>query len=165
MLGEPYFEVSIDAFEDMLPERYDEDGAFTWEAIFPTMLAGFHRAIAGLASAGANQIVDHVMVHREGWMSTLADCVSVLEPYRVYFVGVRCSLEEALRRERARGDRFDGTAARQYPLVHLHGLYDVEVDTTQTSAGECARTVLAHISGHAPQAFARLREAPAGSLP
>jgi chloramphenicol 3-O phosphotransferase len=165
MLEEPYFQVSIDAFEDMLPERYDESGAFAWESIFPTMLVGFHRAVAGLASVGANQIVDHVMVHREGWMSTLADCLVALKPYTVYFVGVRCSLEEALRREQARGDRYAGTAARQYPLVHQHGLYDIEVDTTQTSAEECARAILAHVSSHPPQAFARLREAPAGSLP
>ena len=165
MLPEPYFQVSIDAFEDMPPERYDEGGAFAWEALFPTMLAGFHRAIAALASAGANQIVDHVMVHRQGWTSTLADCVVALEPYTVYFVGVRCALEEAQRRELARGDRFVGTAARQYPLVHLHALYDIEVDTTQTDAEECARAILAHIASHAPMAFARLRDAPAGSLP
>jgi chloramphenicol 3-O phosphotransferase len=159
-LDAPYFQVSIDAFEDMLPERYGEGGAFAWEAIFPRMLGGFHRSIAALASAGANLIVDHVMVHREGWASTLADCLTVLEPFPVYFVGVRCSLDEAKRREQARGDRYIGTAERQFPLTHRHNLYDIEVDTTDTSPDACAERIRAFIAHHAPTAFDRLRRAP-----
>ena len=60
----PYLQVSIDAFEEMLPDRYEEGGPFAWEALFPQLLAGFHRSIAALASAGNNLIVDHVMVYR-----------------------------------------------------------------------------------------------------
>jgi chloramphenicol 3-O phosphotransferase len=109
-LHEPYLRVSIDAFEDMLPVPSQVGGQFTWEELFPRLLAGFHRSIAALADVGSNLIVDHVMVYREGWASTLADCVAVLEPFAVYFIGVHCSLEEAMRREQARGDRFTGTA-------------------------------------------------------
>ncbi|HEX6820140.1 MAG TPA: AAA family ATPase, partial [Ktedonobacterales bacterium] len=121
----PYLQVSIDAFENMLPERYREGGPFAWETLFPKMLRGFHRSIAALAGAGNNLIVDHVMVYREGWASTLADCAAILEPFRVYFVGVHCSLEEAKRREQLRGDRFKGTAERQFPRVHRLRLYDL----------------------------------------
>jgi chloramphenicol 3-O phosphotransferase len=89
----PYLRVSIDAFENMLPERYQEGGSFAWPSHFPKMLRGFHRSIAALANAGNNLIVDHVMVYREGWASTLADCAAALEPFQVYFVGVHCTLE------------------------------------------------------------------------
>ncbi len=164
-LDEPYLQVSIDAFEDMLPDRSQAGGRFTWEELFPKLLAGFHRSIAALAGAGSNLIVDHVMVYREGWASTLADCMAALEPFAVYFVGVRCSLEEAMRREQARGDRFIGTAERQFPRVHRHPLYDVEVDTTDTSPEVCAEHIRAFVRSHDPTAFARLRQMPRESIP
>jgi chloramphenicol 3-O phosphotransferase len=164
-LNEPYLRVSIDAFEDMLPDRHEEAGVFAWEALFPKLLAGFHRSIAALAGTGANLIVDHVMVYREGWASTLADCMTVLEPFAVYFVGVRCSLEEAKRREQARGDRFIGTVERQFPRVHRHNLYDLQVDTTHTSSELCAEQIRAFIGRYDPMAFARLREMPRQSIP
>jgi chloramphenicol 3-O phosphotransferase len=164
-LNEPYLQVSIDAFEDMLPDRYQEGGPFGWEVLFPKLLAGFHRSIAALAGAGTNLIVDHVMVSREGWASTLADCVMVLAPFRVYFVGVHCSLEEAKRREQARGDRFIGTAERQFPRVHCHHLYDLEVDTTHTSPEACAEQIRVFAGRHDPMAFARLRQLPRQSIP
>lgn len=164
-MNEPYLQVSLDAFEDMLPGRYQERGPFAWEDLFPKLLAGFHRSIAALAGAGANLIVDHVMVYREGWASTLADCATVLEPFPVYFVGVRCSLEEAKRREQARGDRFTGTAERQFPRVHRHNLYDLEVDTTHTSPEVCAEQIRTFVGSHAPMAFARLRQMPRQSIP
>jgi len=164
-LHDPYLQVSIDAFEDMLPHRSQAGERFAWEALFPKLLAGFHRSIAALAGAGANLIVDHVMVYREGWASTLADCVTVLEPFAVYFVGVHCSLEEAMRREHARGDRFLGTAERQFPRVHRHNLYDLEVDTTHASPEMCAEQIQAFVGSHDPAAFARLRQTPRQSLP
>lgn len=161
----PYLRVSLDAFEDMLPDRYQEGGLFAWEAVFSHMLHGFHRSIAALAGAGNRLIVDHVMVYREGWASTLADCLDVLAPFPVYFVGVRCSLEEAKRRERLRGDRFAGTAERQFPRVHRHKLYDVEVDTTQTDPETCAKQIQTFVTTHAPTAFPHLRQLPRESIP
>lgn len=164
-LDEPYLQVSLDAFEDMLPDRYQEGGPFAWGALFPRMLAGFHRSLAALAGAGNNLLVDHVMVHREGWASTLADCLTVLAPFSVYFVAVHCPLDELERREQARGDRFIGTAARQYPLVHLHRRYDVEVNTKTATPEACAEQIRAFVAHNPPRAFAWLRQQPRESLP
>lgn len=157
-LDQPYLRVSIDDFENMLPDRYCEGGAFTWESLFPKMLRGFHRSIAALASVGNNLIVDHVMVYREGWASSLMDCVTILAPYSVYFVGVHCPLEELKRREESRGDRFIGTAERQFPRVHRHNLYDVEVDTSQASPEACAEQIQTFMARHSPTAFELLRQ-------
>lgn len=157
-LDQPYLRVSIDDFENMLPDRYREGGAFTWETLFPKMLMGFHRSIAALAGVGNNLIGDHVMVYREGWASSLMDCVTILAPYSVYFVGVHCPLEELKRREEARGDRFTGTAERQFPRVHRHNLYDVEVDTSQASPETCAEQIQTFMAKHSPAAFALLRQ-------
>ena len=97
-LPEPYLHVQLDTFEEMLPERYGEGGAFDWLALFPRLLSGFHHSIAELAVAGNNLIVDHVAVTREGWHSSLIECAYLLMPFRAYLVGVYCPLDELLRR-------------------------------------------------------------------
>lgn len=118
--------------------------------------AGFHRAVAGMAEAGNDVIMDHVL--SEPWR--LADCLELFRPYSVIFVGVHCQLTELNRREAARGDRPSGVAAGQINAVHRHGDYDVEVDTTHHSAADCATQILDALP-HLPQprAFDRLRAA------
>jgi chloramphenicol 3-O phosphotransferase len=156
-LPEPYLHVQLDSFEAMLPERYDESSAFAWPVLFPHLLSGFHHSIAALATAGNNLIVDHVTVSREGWHSSLIECAYLLLPFRAYLVGVHCPLDELQRREQVRGDRYVGTAARQFDRVHRYGRYDVEVDTSCASAEDCAEQVMTYISSHEPTAFGQLR--------
>ena len=157
VLLEPYLHVQIDHFEDMMPERYREGGDFSWSVLFPKVLRGLHSSIAAIASAGNNLIVDHVMVYREGWDSSLGQCLESLQGHLVYFIGVHCSLEELKRREVARGDRFIGTVERQFPLVHRHGLYDVQVDTTHSSTDDCVSKILKFTQHQQPFAFDELR--------
>lgn len=156
-LAAPYLHVQLDSFEAMLPERYDEGGLFDWQALFPKALSGFHHSIAALATAGNNLIVDHVTVYREGWHSSLIECAYLLMPFRAYLIGVHCSLSELQRREQARGDRFVGTALRQFDRVHRYGVADLNVDTSAATAEMCAEQVRAYISGHEPSAFQQLR--------
>jgi chloramphenicol 3-O phosphotransferase len=80
--------------------------------------AGFHRAVAGMAHAGNDIIVDHVL--SEQWR--LLDCLTVLTGLDVVFVGLHCAAEELTRRERVRGDRVPGQAAAQLAHVHAHGI-------------------------------------------
>jgi chloramphenicol 3-O phosphotransferase len=157
VLAEPYLHVQLDSFEAMLPERYDEGGLFDWQVLFPKALSGFHHSIAALATAGNNLIVDHVTVVREGWHSSLIECAYLLMPFRAYLVGVHCPLSELQRREHARGDRFIGTAIRQFEHVHRYGLADLNVDTSTTTAEMCAEQVQAYVNSHEPSAFQQLR--------
>ncbi|MEU6575755.1 AAA family ATPase [Streptomyces sp. NPDC046805] len=152
VLDEPYFHMSADAFHAMRtrkkfpPDRLDEILHRTWQ--------GFHRAIAGMAGAGNNVVVDHVL--SADWR--LADCLAVLDPRDVVFVGVRCPLAELERRERERGDRPSGLAARQWKQVHAHGVYDIECDTSRSDPLECAHLIRDFLPGRpAPTAFERLR--------
>ncbi len=131
-LPEPYLHVQLDSFEGMLPERYDEGGAFEWSILFPRLLSGFHHSIAALAT-------------------------DLLIPFQAYLVGVYCPLDELQRRERIRGDRYMGTAARQFDHVHRYGIYDVEVDTSRTNAETCAEQIMTYLNSHEPNAFPRLR--------
>lgn len=48
----------------------------------------------------------------------------------------------------------------QFPYVHVHGIYDVEVDTSAHSPAACAERILAVCRDMpSPSAFVRLRSA------
>jgi chloramphenicol 3-O phosphotransferase len=155
-MQEPYCLVSMDTFEGMAQRRFPLPGAmdFYSTCLVPLM----HHAAAAFADAGLGVVVDAV-VARADW---LRDAARQLSGRRVLLVGVHCDLEELRRRERERGDRGAGKAEAQLAFVHsvvreLCG-YDFEVDTTRTSAEECARLIKRRLTeGPAPGAFERLR--------
>ena len=119
------------------------------------MQRAFHRSVAEVARAGLPVIVDEVILGPE----LLEDWLVALNGLQVLFVGVRCDLEELKRRELARGDRQPGQVQSHFQLVHAHGDYDVEVDTTRATTADCVeqiRSVTATGAG-ASNAFDRLR--------
>lgn len=162
--GDPYFHMAVDAFGAMRAAKEIAPGSL--DAVLRRTRMGFHRAVAAMAAAGNDVVVDHVL--SEPWR--LQDCLTVLAGTDVFLVGVHCSLEELERRERARGDRPPGLAAHQYAIVHTHGLYDIECDSTTATPLECARLINDGIAsalarGAAPTAFSRLRAARGGPGP
>ncbi|MFG2720141.1 chloramphenicol phosphotransferase CPT family protein [Streptomyces sp. NPDC048416] len=154
ILGDTYFYLSVDAFHamrrtprDLAPDELRGVLERTWR--------GFHRAVAGMAAGGNNVVVDHVLSER--WR--LLDCLDLFAPADVVLVAVRCPLPELERRERQRGDRPPGLAARQFAQVHAHGLYDVECDTSTTSPLDCARQIRDFLPRRpSPTAFERLKQ-------
>ncbi|CAL9475517.1 chloramphenicol phosphotransferase CPT family protein [Streptomyces sp. enrichment culture] len=152
VLDEPYFHLPVDAFHAMRSRR--EVTPEELPGVLRRTWAGFHRAVAGMAAAGNNVVVDHVL--SEEWR--LLDCLDLFDARDVVLVGVRCSPEELRRRERERGDRPAGLAARQSQQVHAHGLYDIECDTTTASPLDCARRISAFLPRRPqPTAFQQLR--------
>ncbi len=157
VLDPPYFNMAIDAINSMRAQgRTLVLGPHAVDGVLERTVLGFHRVVAGMAQAGNNIVVDHVL--RE-WKWVL-DCVTLLKDVDVVFVGVHCPLDELERRERARGDRQLGRAAYQFNRVHAHGIYDVECDTSVSSPRDCAIQIedfLAHRI--VPSAFDQLRAA------
>ncbi|WP_306334634.1 chloramphenicol phosphotransferase CPT family protein [Streptomyces sp. KL118A] len=146
-----FFHLAVDSFNAMRTKRdlAQED----LDTALRRTRMGFHRSIAAMAEVGNDVIVDHVL--SEPWR--LVDCLTVLPPEDVLFVGVRCSLDELVRREASRGDRPAGLAALQYDLVHAHGDYDVECDTSTADPRECAEMVKKFLARRpTPTAFTRL---------
>jgi chloramphenicol 3-O phosphotransferase len=120
---------------------------------------GAYRAIAALCRSGNRAVVD-LVVMKAFWLLDLAEALDGLE---ALFVGVRCPLEVAEERERARTNatdplerRKEGIAKWQFEFVHAHGTYDVEVDTSVDSANECASAVIARAEAGSAEAFATL---------
>jgi chloramphenicol 3-O phosphotransferase len=147
-----FFHLAVDSFNAMRSKR--ELGAEELDAALRRTRMGFHRSIAAMAEVGNDIVVDHVL--SEPWR--LLDCLTVLPPEDVLFVGVHCPLDELARRELARGDRPPGLAAHQYDLVHAHGDYDLECDTSTASPRECAQRIKKLLPYRPnPTAFTRLR--------
>ncbi len=170
-----YIHTGIDHYLQSVPEKFSvtasvmdppaaegilwltgNDGRITEIRLGPVgyrLLRGMYCAIAALASVGNNVIVDDVIFDPQ----VLREAVSTLHPFNVLFVGVRCPLEVAERRERERGDRRAGLVRTTFPLVHRHGIYDLEVDTSVSNPMECALQIKQRLqSGEAPMAFFRL---------
>ena len=147
-----FFHMAVDAFNAMRTKR--ELAAEELDAALRRTRTGFHRSIAAMAEVGNDIVVDHVL--SEPWR--LIDCLTVLRPEDVLFVGVHCPPDELARRELSRGDRPPGLAAFQYDLVHGHGDYDLECDTSVAGPRECAQRIKEFLPGRpTPTAFTRLR--------
>ncbi len=160
-LETPFLDAGLDRFLWMLPARYLNRPL--WDGVLGLaaqagpdghrLALGMHRAIRALSLSGNSVIADHVLVER-AWLS---DCAALFADLPAYLIAVRCPLEVLEQREQSRRDRTLGQARAQFPLVHAHAVYDLEVDTSLLSPDECARLVIEHLqSGAAPWAFRKL---------
>ncbi|MFE0101846.1 AAA family ATPase [Streptomyces sp. NPDC059009] len=79
-----FFHLSVDGFNAMRSKR--ELGQEQLDAALRRTREGFHRSVAAMAEVGNDIVVDHVL--SEPWR--LLDCLAVLPPEDVVFVGVHC---------------------------------------------------------------------------
>ena len=148
-----FLRMSTDAFLEMTPPRYlghpdgwvfetlEQDGrpaiAVHVGVGIRTAFRGMRRAIAAMADAGNNVVVDEVI-----WGDELADYRALLAAHDFKTVGVLASLDVLERRERERGDRDVGLARWQFDRVHAAADYDLTVDTSGASPDACARQII-----------------------
>lgn len=154
VLDEPYLHLGVDHFLGMLPKKYsDWQKPATHRAVYKA-ISGMHHCVATLAANGNNVIVDTVLVNTDN----LAECIFLLAHFRVTFVGVFCPLEELEQRALERGDRDVGMLKSQFEQVHVHKIYDIEVDTSLESAQQIAGKIKAYNESVLwPQAFRQIR--------
>ncbi|MFF0739648.1 chloramphenicol phosphotransferase CPT family protein [Streptomyces sp. NPDC004111] len=152
MLDATWFHMPVDAFHAMRNSHPLAEADV--QAEIDRTCKGFHRAVAGMAAAGNNVVVDYPLSRR--WR--LLDLLDLLEPGRTVLVGVRCALPELERWEAARGDRTPGLAAAQYDRVHSYGPHDLDVHTDRADPRACALRIRDFLAaGTPPAAFATLR--------
>lgn len=151
---DPALYASIDSFIFMFADHVLKNDELRKEALWP-LISAFNKSLPNIADTGFPVIIDYVMEAR-AWLD---ECVLYLKDYEVYFVGVKCPLDELERREIARGDRQVGFARWQHDRVHRYGAYDLELDTHANSPETCAEQLKAlMLSGKKAQAFDRLRQ-------
>jgi chloramphenicol 3-O phosphotransferase len=129
---------------------------------------GLYGSIAAHSREGLNVVTDVGHYGR----AILVDCAKLLAGLPVLFVGVRCPIEEIMRRRNAgqagrEGHYAVGTADDPIPLpvrrwqeaIGGIGPYDLEVDTSVLDAAACADAIGKRLrDGPLPTVFARLAE-------
>lgn len=158
-----WLNIGVDTFGRVVPPRYWPGIGLRpggrkpeLEAILPALNAGLYETVAAHARQGLSVVVD--IGHHEAYpepLGLLADGMRRLAGLPVLLVGVRCPIEEIMRRRDAGpgtyaqsgpGGEVPGPALRWQEEVHRGISYDLEVDTSSLSAEECAGRILARLS-------------------
>lgn len=150
-IEEPFWTISIDHLRDagVLPLARIKSGEFPWSGLRKNFFDGYHRSLASYAGAGNNLIIEHI-VETEAWLHEL---VKLFSAFDVYFVGLHCPVEELERRERERGDRPEGDAAKDFQIVHKFATYDLELDSSESVAENVAKLISGWKERTKPSAF------------
>jgi chloramphenicol 3-O phosphotransferase len=145
-----------DALAEALPGRGDDprsglvlepDGTVTVKPEFRVIEEIWYRGLAAMAGLGARLILDEVFLAGGAGQQRLRGLLGGLG---VLWAGVRCDPLVAAGREAGRPARVPGMAMSQATVVHEGAVYDVEVDTTVSSALACAREIARAVVGHLP---------------
>ncbi|QGN33391.1 chloramphenicol phosphotransferase CPT family protein [Microlunatus sp. Gsoil 973] len=145
-----WLRLGVDTLIDAAPARLTtvggglvlaDDGSIEVGPDFKLLERQWSIGIAALARAGAAVIIEDNFLSgpaaQQRWRDALGDLPTG-------WVGVRCPPGVAAVRERARGDRIAGMAARQADAVHRGIAYDLEVDTSTEPAATVARRIRDH---------------------
>ena len=136
------------------------------EQYVPLLYAALYESVAAHARLGLNVVMD--VGHHEAYskpLRILPDCARCLAGLPVLFVGVRCPIDVLwARREATWGqvrDEVDDDVRASVHLgvevVHAHGDYDLEVDTSVLGPRECAERIRKRLEDGPPGAcFAHL---------
>lgn len=169
-----WMNLGVDRFMQMTPERYQPGIGLRpggerpdLEPLVTTLYQAMYESIAAHSRLGLNVVVD--VGHHDGYSISkgiLPMCARVLEGFPVLFVGARCPIEKVMERRIATwGTGY--TAEGQIPqpvrlwqqLVHVPGIYDLEVDTSQLSPEACAGLIQQRLEADPPpSAFQRISD-------
>jgi chloramphenicol 3-O phosphotransferase len=148
LLTEPWLTLGVDNLIDALGPAgaesssvitFSPDGVVSTGALFRQVENAWNQGLAAIARSGTGVIIDDVFLGGAASQSRLSSALSDL---KVLWVGVHCDSEIASSRESSRTNRVRGMARTQSNIVHEGLSYDIEVDTSDTSALECAHVIL-----------------------
>jgi chloramphenicol 3-O phosphotransferase len=152
VLPEVWLTFGVDVLAEALPGRGEDprtglvlepDGSITVRAEYRAIESIWYAGLVTMARRGAPLILDEVLLAGgEGQRRLRAE----LDGLTVLWAGVHCDPLVAAAREAQRPDRVPGMAASQALMVHEGVAYDVEVDSTERSAADCARDIAAAVA-------------------
>ncbi len=174
-----WMNLGVDRFMQMTPARFLPGIGLRpggerqdIEPLIPVLYRALYESIAAHSRLGLNVVVD--VGHHDGYAThqgILMECARSLSGLPVLFVGVRCPLEIIMERRRNTGWNegvpADAPVPRPVRLwqrdVHIPGIYDLEVDTSVLSPGECVEVIRRRLeTGPAASAFQQLAAMPPG---
>lgn len=175
LFPEPYIGMGVDRFMSMVSSAHQGFGAhaeqmWAWKKsqdstgkelmelklghLGKRYIMAMYTCISQMAHEGFPVIVDDVCMDKALLQKIAAE---ILSEHTVYFIGVHCSLPVLEERERLRNNRVINSARGQYELVHQGYEYDFTVDTSNTTAHDCAVQIKNYIETNSvPQAMKNL---------
>jgi chloramphenicol 3-O phosphotransferase len=111
-----------------------------------------HREIVAHCTSKRSVIVETSMMDRR----ILLDAAEQFAPLDGFFVGVKPPVSVSMQWESQRGDRPAGQAQLHYDRIHAHGIYDLEIDPSQMTPGQCAALILEEHAKSRPRAFHKI---------
>lgn len=151
----PWMNLGVDVFKERItPQRYSPaiglrpgEDVPDLEKLIPVLYAAMYESIAAHSRLGLNVVVD--VGHHDSYsrpLSILTDCAKRLTGLPTMIVGVRCPIEQIMKRlvDTGRLGEWDTGSPIPNPIlrwqreVHKPGIYDLELDTSSLSPTECA---------------------------
>ncbi|MFN8467629.1 MAG: hypothetical protein U0X20_18865 [Caldilineaceae bacterium] len=170
-----WLNLGVDRWMQMTPARYQPGIGLRpggerpdLEPVVVILYRALYESIAAHSRLGLNVVVD--VGHHDAYsvpLSILPACARLLAGLPALLVGVRCPLEVILERRRATGwdtgwdpgDPIPLPILRWQTAVHSPGIYDLEVDTSVLTSGECAAAIRRRMmEGPAPAALAEVAQ-------
>jgi chloramphenicol 3-O phosphotransferase len=167
-LGEPWADVGVDLFgRAVVPRRFRPGIGLRpggerpdLEPLLPALTAALFASAAVRSRRGQPVVVD-VGLHDDHSrpLGLRAVAAAALGDVPVLVVGVRCPLEEVVRRRDADPDRYVGSlpgggipdvVRRWEAAVHAPGGYDLEVDTSVLDPSACADLIRRRVAEGVP---------------
>jgi len=168
-----WINLGVDQYMQMSPKRLHPsiglrpggEGPHLEEAIV-RMYAGLYVSIAAHSRVGLNVVTD--VGHHDHFsrpLGILPACARRLEGLPAILVGVRCPIETIMDRRRAtntmapgaQGEGIPAPVLRWQEQVHIPGIYDLQVDTSQLTPEACAERIRAYLAaGETPTAISTL---------
>lgn len=180
----PWMNLGVDVFsQHVTPPRYRPGMGLRpgggerpdIEALIPALYAAFYDSVAAHARHGLNVVAD--VGHHDACaapLHPLRDAARRLRGLPALLVGVRCPIEEIMRRRDAGQPGREGRYATSGPdgeipgpvlrwqhHVHQPGIYDLEIDTSALTPEAAAASIRARLAGPPPTAFRQLAADPA----
>ena len=177
--GGPWMNLGVDVFSrHVTPPRYRPGMGLRpgggerpdIEALIPALYAAFYDSVAAHARHGLNVVAD--VGHHDAYaapLHPLRDAARRLRGLPAILVGVRCPIEEIMRRRDAGQPGREGRYATSGPdgeipdpvlhwqhRVHQPGIYDLEIDTSTVTPEAAAASIRARLAGPPPTAFRQL---------
>jgi chloramphenicol 3-O phosphotransferase len=169
-----WMNVGLDRFKAMTPARYQPGIGLRpggerpdLEPLVATLYQGLYAAIATHSRLGVNVVTD--VDHHDYYsvpLGILPACARLLDGLPALLVGVRCPINVVVERRRATwgvssAESEDGSipaeVLRFQKYVHIPGIYDMEVDTSELSPEGCADAIRRRLDdGPPPTAMHRL---------
>lgn len=139
LLPEPFCLLSMDTYMEMGPKK------FPFEQVVPPIIKSMIHSIPVFLLNGNNVIADCVLYNPKEQIAEINRFIKALkieEHIMIFLVKVFASEVVLMNRELLRDDRQPGLAKSQVDIIHNGINYDIEIDTTEISAYENAKSII-----------------------